>query len=94
MARVYNLSPSHRPPQPSLNNGRVQKRIRRAYVATGLRVMSGRRNSHTPWFNVRLGPWSCRVMLILSAAQAQVAPPYVLRAAIPSCQRGQLNAKP
>jgi hypothetical protein len=40
MARVYNLSPSHRPPQPSLDNGRVQKRFGRAYVATGLTVMS------------------------------------------------------
>jgi hypothetical protein len=36
MAYVCNLSPSHRPPQPSLNNGPVQRRVRRAFVATGL----------------------------------------------------------
>ena len=35
-----NLSPLHRPPQPALDSGRVQKRIRRAYVATGKPVLS------------------------------------------------------
>jgi His Kinase A (phospho-acceptor) domain/GAF domain len=53
MARVYNLSPSHRPPQPSLDNGRVQKRIRRAYVATGLTVMSTTELMH--WTHPRPG---------------------------------------
>jgi hypothetical protein len=33
------LSPSHRPPQPSLNNGPVQRRVRRAFVATGQSVL-------------------------------------------------------
>jgi hypothetical protein len=40
MAYVCNLSPSHRPPQPSLNNGPVQRRARRAFIATGLTVMT------------------------------------------------------
>jgi hypothetical protein len=40
MARARNLSPPHRPPQPALDSGRVQKRIRRAYVATGKLVLS------------------------------------------------------
>ena len=40
MARTCNLSPLHRPPQPALDSGRVQKRIRRAYVATGKLVLS------------------------------------------------------
>src|SRR5262245_62643999 len=33
-------SPLNRPPQPALDRGRVQKRIRRAYVATGKLVLS------------------------------------------------------
>jgi len=40
MAPAGNLSPLNRPPQPALNSGRVQKRIRRAYVATGKLVLS------------------------------------------------------
>ena len=40
MGHVCNLSPSHRPPQPSLNNGPVQRRLRRAFVATGQSVLS------------------------------------------------------
>ena len=40
MACIANLSPSHRPPQPSLNNGPVQRRVRRAFVATGQSVLS------------------------------------------------------
>jgi hypothetical protein len=40
MAHVYNLSPSHRPPQPSLNNGPVQRRVRRAFIATDKPVLS------------------------------------------------------
>jgi hypothetical protein len=40
MAYVCNLSPSDRPPQPSLNNGPVQRRVRRAFVATGQSVLS------------------------------------------------------
>jgi hypothetical protein len=40
MACIANLSPSHRPPQPSLNNGPVQHRVRRAFVATGQSVLS------------------------------------------------------
>src|SRR6266550_7606975 len=40
MAYVCNLSPSHRPPQPSLKNGPVQRRVRRAFVATGQSVLS------------------------------------------------------
>jgi hypothetical protein len=40
MGHVCNLSPSHRPPQPSLNNGPVQRRVRRAFVATGQSVLS------------------------------------------------------
>ena len=31
MAPAGNLPPLNRPPQPALNSGRVQKRIRRAY---------------------------------------------------------------
>jgi hypothetical protein len=37
---MRNRSPPIRPPQPALDNGRVQRRIRRAYIATGLAVMS------------------------------------------------------
>jgi hypothetical protein len=33
-------SKTHRPPQPSLNNGPVQCRVRRAFVATGESVLS------------------------------------------------------
>ena len=40
MARPYNLSPLHRPPQPSLDRGPVQRRARRAFIASGLEVMS------------------------------------------------------
>src|SRR5262245_18439302 len=40
MAPDGNLSPLNRPSQPALNSGRVQKRIRRAYVATGKLVLS------------------------------------------------------
>src|SRR5215510_9815551 len=40
MAPARNLSPLNRPPQPALDRGRVQKRIRRAYVATGKLVLS------------------------------------------------------
>src|SRR5262249_39012267 len=40
MAPARNLSPLNRPPQPALDSGRVQKRIRRAYVATGKLVLS------------------------------------------------------
>jgi hypothetical protein len=40
MAYVCNLSPSHRPPQPSLNNGPLQRRVRRAFVATGQSLLS------------------------------------------------------
>ncbi len=40
MACIANLSPSHRPPQPSLNNGPVQRRVRREFVATGQSVLS------------------------------------------------------
>ena len=40
MAPAGNLSPLNRPPQPALDSGRVQKRIRRAYVATGKLVLS------------------------------------------------------
>jgi hypothetical protein len=40
MACIANLSPSYRPPQPSLNNGPVQRRVRRAFVATGQSVLS------------------------------------------------------
>jgi len=37
---MCNLSPSHRPPQPSLNNDPVQRRVRRAFVATGQSALS------------------------------------------------------
>ena len=40
MAPARNLSPLNRPPQPAFDSGRVQKRIRRAYVATGKLVLS------------------------------------------------------
>jgi hypothetical protein len=40
MACIANLSPSHRPPQPSLNNGSVQRQVRRAFTATGQPVLS------------------------------------------------------
>ena len=53
MARTCNLSPLHRPP--ALDSGRVQKRIRRAYVATGKLVGCQTREA-----NVRVDPlaWS------------------------------------
>jgi len=37
---MRNRSPPIRPPQPALDNGRVQRRVRLAYIATGLAVMS------------------------------------------------------
>ena len=40
MPRTSNLSPWHRPPTPSLNNGPVQRRIRRAFIGTGKPVLS------------------------------------------------------
>jgi len=53
MARTCNLSPLHRPPQPALDSGRVQKRIRRAYVATGKLVLST--NELMRWTHPRPG---------------------------------------
>ena len=35
MAHVCNLSPLHHPPTPSLDRGPVQRRVRRAFIATG-----------------------------------------------------------
>ena len=40
MACIANLSPKFRPPQPSLNNGPVQRRVRRAFIVTGKPVLS------------------------------------------------------
>jgi hypothetical protein len=40
MACIGNLSPWHRPPCPSLNNGPIQRRLRRAFIATGKAVLS------------------------------------------------------
>ena len=40
MAHVCNLSPLHRPPTPSLDRGPVQRRVRRAFIATGKPVLS------------------------------------------------------
>jgi hypothetical protein len=40
MSRIANLSPKFRPPRPSLDNGRVQRRVRRAFIATGKPVLS------------------------------------------------------
>jgi hypothetical protein len=40
MVHVCNISPSHRPPTPSLDRGPVQRRARRAFIATGLTVMT------------------------------------------------------
>jgi hypothetical protein len=40
MAYVSNLKPSHRPPTPSLNNGRVQRNSRRAFFGSGKQVLS------------------------------------------------------
>jgi hypothetical protein len=53
MAYVCNLSPSHRLPQPSLNNGPVQRRVRRAFVATGQLVLST--TQIMDWSHPRLG---------------------------------------
>jgi hypothetical protein len=40
MVHISNLSPWHRPPRPSLNRGKVQKAVRRAFAATGKAVLS------------------------------------------------------
>jgi Phage integrase family len=40
MVHVCNLSPLHRPPTPSLDRGPVQRRVRRAFTATGKPVLS------------------------------------------------------
>ena len=40
MVCITNLSPKFRPPQPSLNNGPVQRRVRRAFAAAGRSVLS------------------------------------------------------
>ena len=40
MAHVCNLSPLHRPPTPSLDNGPVKHRVRREFIATGKPVLS------------------------------------------------------
>jgi hypothetical protein len=40
MAHVCNLSPLHRPPTPSLDNGPVQRGVRRAFIATDKPVLS------------------------------------------------------
>jgi hypothetical protein len=40
MGRIRNLSPSHRPPQPSLDRGPIQRRARRAFIATDKPVLS------------------------------------------------------
>jgi hypothetical protein len=39
MASSSNLSPSHRPPRPSLDRGPIQVRTRRAFIGSGLEVM-------------------------------------------------------
>jgi hypothetical protein len=40
MACIANLSPKFRPPQPSLDRGPVQRRARRAFIATGKQVLN------------------------------------------------------
>jgi hypothetical protein len=40
MSRIANLSPKFRPPRPSLDNGRVQRRVRRAFITTDKPVLS------------------------------------------------------
>jgi hypothetical protein len=40
MAHVCNLSPLHRSPTPSLDRGPVQRRVRRAFIATDKPVLS------------------------------------------------------
>jgi hypothetical protein len=40
MAHSGNLSPWHRPPTPSLNNGPIQRRVRRAFMAMGKATLS------------------------------------------------------
>jgi hypothetical protein len=40
MASSSNLSPSHRPPRPSLDRGPIQVRTRRAFIGSGLEAMS------------------------------------------------------
>ena len=40
MHRSGNLSPWHRPPKPSLDNGPIQRRVRRAFIGSGFAVMS------------------------------------------------------
>jgi hypothetical protein len=40
MAHVSNLDPSRRPPRPSLNNGPIQRRARRAFLGSGMEVMT------------------------------------------------------
>jgi hypothetical protein len=40
MAHVCNISPSHRPPRPSLDRGPVQRRARRAFLASGMEMLS------------------------------------------------------
>jgi hypothetical protein len=56
MACIANLSPSHRPPQPSLNNGPVQRRVRRAFVAMDKPVLST--SQIVAWTHPR--PWTDR----------------------------------
>ena len=45
MTHVCNLSPLHRPPTPSLDNGPVQRRVRRAFIATNKPVLSTSQSS-------------------------------------------------
>jgi hypothetical protein len=40
MAHVNNLKPWHRPPTPSLDNGPIQQRARRAFFGSGKQVLS------------------------------------------------------
>jgi hypothetical protein len=40
MPKTSNLSPSHRPSWPSLNNGPIQRRVRRAFLGTGSVLLS------------------------------------------------------
>jgi hypothetical protein len=40
MAHVSNLDPSRRPPTPSLDRGPVQRRARRAFLGSGMEVMT------------------------------------------------------
>jgi hypothetical protein len=40
MRSTANLSPKFRPPTPSLNRGPIQVRARRAFIGSGLEVMS------------------------------------------------------